>query len=58
MARKDDLRKQREGTVINAISKKQEERVVHALEIVARNVFGKLGLQLAYEPRWLLADCR
>jgi len=41
MARKNDLRKQREVTVINAISKRQEERVADALKIVVEKVFRK-----------------
>jgi len=56
MARKNDLRKQREGTVINAISKIQEERAAQALEIVVKNVSRKFKLQLAYERQWLLTD--
>lgn len=55
MAKKDDLRKQRSGTVINEVSKRQEK----ALELALANVQTKLrakwpGLRLQHERQWLL----
>lgn len=38
MAKKDDLRNQREGTVINTTSKRQEKELDRALEAVSTMV--------------------
>jgi len=57
MAKKDDLRIQRAGTIINATSKQQETSVVRALEEVVdmlRESFPKIALH--HEKEWLVAD--
>ena len=57
MARKDQLRGQRYGTVINTTSKKQETDVIKALQIVIDNITRKYGeLPLSHEKQWLLKD--
>lgn len=58
MARKDDLRKQRVGTVINVTSKKQETEVIQALEMVIAFLQDKYAkrIELEHSSRWLLKD--
>jgi type II restriction enzyme len=56
MSKKDDLRKQRDGTVINKISKQQEKKfgkVLNQLEVKLRSEF---GLKLHHEKKWMLKD--
>ena len=56
MSKKDDLRKQRDGTVINKISKQQETKfgkVLDQLEIKLRTEF---GLKIHHEKKWMLKD--
>ena len=55
MSKKDDLRKQRDGTVINATSKRQE----HSLSLAIRSVCQQLeikfpGIKLQHEAQWFL----
>ena len=56
MARKNQLRKQRSGTVINATSKQQESDVIKALLLVEKHLQRRFGAQirLAHEKRWYL----
>ena len=56
MARKADLRKQREGTIINLTSKKQESELGRALEEVAERLTDEFGVRLEHERQWKLAD--
>ena len=57
MSKKDDLRKQREGTVINQISAKQEKELGQAIQKIVHALNEKFpGIELAYESQWLLRD--
>lgn len=56
MARKDDLRRQRAGTVINLTSKKQESQLGRALEDAVTAILGEFDVRLHHEPNWLLRD--
>lgn len=57
MSKKDDLRKQRENTVINNISKKQEKQLAKAIARVIDALKQKFpGIELEYEAQWLLQD--
>ncbi len=58
MARKEQLRKQRTGTVINVTSKKQETEVIQALEKVVVRLRSKFGkkISLVHEKQWYLKD--
>lgn len=58
MAHKQQLSKQRTGTVINVTSKKQETKVVKALERVIKSLVDKFGkkISLKHEKNWLLKD--
>jgi len=57
MSKKDDLRKQREGTVINQISAKQEKELGQAIKQIVHALNEKFpGIELAYESQWLLRD--
>lgn len=56
MARKEDLRKQREGTIINLTSKKQETDLGSALTEVVRLLTDEFGVVLQHEQQWKLAD--
>lgn len=58
MARKDQLRRQRAGTIINVTSKKQESDVIKALVKVVDHLNGKSGGRLAirHERQWHLRD--
>lgn len=58
MARKDQLRRQRTGTVINVTSKQQESEVIQALLQVIeylRRKFGK-SITLVHQKQWYLKD--
>jgi len=46
MARKDQLRRQRAGTVINVTSKKQESDIVQALYAVVDDLTAEFGTQI------------
>ena len=58
MARKQDLRAQRAGTVINATSKQQESELYQALGRVISGLEENLpdGMRIGHQKNWLLAD--
>ena len=58
MARKDQLRQQRSGTVINVTSKKQESDVIKALRNVETHLNRKFSgrISIAHEKQWHLKD--
>lgn len=58
MARKQQLREQRAGTVINVTSKKQESDIIKALEEVVEHLTRKFErkISLAHEKQWYLKD--
>jgi len=58
MARKDQLRKQRAGTVINVTAKKQESDIIRALFGVVDYLAGKYGpkIKIAHSKQWYLKD--
>ena len=55
MARKHQLREQLAGTVINLSSKRQEERLGHALTAVAERLQAEFGVRLHHDREWKLA---
>ena len=55
MARKNDLRKQRTGTVINLTSTKQEARVGKALLAIVDRLASAFNVSLYHETEWKLA---
>ena len=57
MARKDQLRRQRAGTVINATSRQQETELVKALKATAAYLDRKFaGVEFYHAKTWKLAD--
>lgn len=57
MAKKDELRKQREGTIINGTSKKQEKELSRALTAVSKRLQEKFpSIQLKHDKQWHLRD--
>lgn len=55
MAEKHRLRINRAGTVINRTSKRQEEALTYALDVVCHNLKEKFpGITLNHEPSWYL----
>ena len=57
MARKDQLRRQRTGTVINATAKQQETDLVKALKRTASYLDRKFsGVEFYHAKTWKLAD--
>lgn len=56
MSKKDDLRRQREGTIINLKSSQQEGRLGEALKSVVRTLTDDFGVLLHHEKDWKLAD--
>lgn len=58
MAHKQQLRKQRKGTIINVSSKKQESDIIQALTIVTKYLECKYGnrVSLSHEKQWFLRD--
>ena len=56
MARKQQLREQRSGTVINLTSKKREAAMGQAIIAVAQRIEEEFGLPLHHEKQWKLAD--
>jgi len=56
MARKEDLRRQRAGTVINITSKGQETRVIKALASVVDRLLTEFGVVLHHEREWKLTE--
>ncbi len=56
MARKHQLRQQRQGTVINMTSKKQETVLGRALAQVAERLQTEFGVPLHHERQWRLSE--
>jgi type II restriction enzyme len=56
MAKKQQLRKTRTGTIINVTSKKQETEVYQALQLVVEALESNHRVQLVHEPYWFLRD--
>lgn len=56
MSKKDDLRKQRDGTVINSTSKQQEKKFGKVLDQLQSNLIAEFGLKIYHEKKWLLKD--
>lgn len=56
MAKKDQLRLTRAGTIINATSKEQEKTVIQALELVAEKIQSTYSVKLEHKKDWLLKD--
>lgn len=54
MAKKNQLRETRAGTVINVTSKKQESDVYQALQKVIEGISYNYGLRLHHDPLWHL----
>ncbi len=55
MARKADLRRQREGTVINLTSKKQETELGRALLAVETKIQDEFDVLLDHRKTWRLS---
>ncbi len=56
MARKEDLRRQRDGTIINVTSKQQETGLGTALREVVARITDEFGVLLEHQSQWKLAD--
>jgi len=56
VSRKADLRKQRDGTIINATSKKQESQLVEALRQVVSRLTAEFSVEFRHETKLHLAD--
>lgn len=56
MSNKDQLRLQREGTIINLTSRKQESRVGMALRIVTKKLEDEFSIGFYHEKNWKLCD--
>jgi type II restriction enzyme len=56
MARKSELRKQRDGTVINHRSKKDEGKLGASLETLRAKLETEFNLKLVHEKEWKLKD--
>lgn len=57
MSKKDELREQRKGTVINKTSKRQEKVLDKAIINVCKRLVKKFGpINLHHEQRWYLKD--
>ena len=57
MARKSDLRQQRAGTIINHISKMQEVKLSHAIDLVMDKLSDEFpGIILQHNSQWYLKD--
>lgn len=57
MARKEDLRRQRKGTVINVTSRRQEETLIKAIFRVEKSIRRKFPqIQLCHDSKWMLHD--
>src|SRR5947209_2185035 len=56
MASKEELRRLRAGTVINATSKEQESGIIKALQFVVEHLEKRFGSQikLTHQKQWLL----
>lgn len=56
MAKKEQLRKIRAGTVINVKSKKQESSLAQAVQIVRSRIEEEFGIQLIHESKLAIKD--
>lgn len=56
MSQKNDLRTQRNATVINHTSSKQEKRLGNSLEILRKDLIKTYGIGIRHESQWLLKD--
>lgn len=56
MAKRDQLRNLRTGTVINATSKGQEKEIIKALRIVERRLKERFEIRLDFIERWYLNE--
>ena len=56
MARKNDLRLQRAGTIINLTSTKQETQLGQALADVVTGLQAEFAIRLQHQKQWLLRD--
>jgi type II restriction enzyme len=56
LSRKEDLRKQRDGTIINLTSKKQESDLASALREVVLRLTDEFGVVLRHEVQWRLSE--
>ncbi len=58
MARKQQLRTQRTGTVINVTSKRQQSDIIQALQLVVDYIKSRFGkkITLVHESQWYLRD--
>lgn len=57
MARKSDLREQRTGTVINTVSKAQEQKLERSVERVISRLYAEFpNVTLEHERQWRLRD--
>lgn len=56
MARKEDLRRLRAGTVINLTSSRQESDVMEAVRHVAERLAAEFKVPLVHERQWKLTD--
>jgi type II restriction enzyme len=56
MSKKSDLRKQRDGTIINHRSKKDEGKLGSSLEILRQRLESEFKLELTHEKEWKLKD--
>jgi type II restriction enzyme len=56
MSRKDDLRRQREGTVINLTALQQESDLGRALRRVEKKIQANFNVSLHHEKTWKLAE--
>lgn len=56
MSNKNDLRTQRNGTIINTTSKAQEKRLGNSLVYLHQQLSTKHGVQIIHESEWRLRD--
>jgi type II restriction enzyme len=56
MSKKNELRVQRAGTVININSKKQESRLKPVLERIAQDIAAQFEVTLEHQSQWFLKD--
>ncbi len=56
MSKKSELRTQREGTIINTVSSKQEKRLGRSLVRLGQYLTEKYNVKIVHERQWLLRD--
>jgi len=56
VAKKDQLRALRAGTIINTTSKKQEAEVIQALRAVEKKLHAKYNVRLHWKAQWFLYE--